>query len=83
MGCYVYMYTHFLRSSNSHEQIEGHSSRPFTGNGGNINLSVIHLFFRLCAISRGVLHYTDHRTEKVGSSDTVKIELTSLNYNSC
>lgn len=77
MGCYVYMYTHFLRSSNSHELIEGHSSRPFTDNGGNINLPVI------CAISRGVLHYTDHRTEKVGSSDTVKIELTSLNYNSC
>lgn len=44
MGCYLYMYTYFLRSSNSHEQIEGHSSRLFTGNGGNINLSVIHLF---------------------------------------
>lgn len=44
MGSYVYMYTHFLRSSNSHELIEGHSSRPFTDNGGNINLSVIHLF---------------------------------------
>ena len=44
VGCCLYMYTYFLHSSNSHEQIEGHSSRPFTGNGGNINLSVIHLF---------------------------------------